>query len=228
MLCTGLSSCETEAEKQARIRQQEANKIVLTQEEFATLKEYSKQRHNVVEIGESRVISDDKVGGNQACEPLALDDLLELYHIGKKRDWLVDHEFEVNYFFALQQQNEMKYEDVKADHFIGYGRCYYKDAIRARRVGLRVTHKRHQAVYYQTTFKDNFDQMKSELESKGAEKLSGNFYKYGEVPIEFREDVGGRRDEPILYEVVLKSTYSRLDDLSSDQLKEIKDALNNQ
>ena len=231
------TSCETEAEKAARIRQQEADKIIVTEDEFNTLKEYAKSGSGTIKIGEAKVVSGDNVEGNKACEPLTLDDLLELYNIGKKRDWLVEHDFEVNYCFAIQQKRKTEYDDMRPSMYIGYGRCHYADAARKRRVGLRLTHVKNQQVDYETTFKDNFEKIVSDLVSKGAEgspvkavswnknNMEGN-YEYQGIPIELSYDI---RKDPIIYKIEFKSTATAnpMNNMSAKDRKEFEEMLEN-
>ncbi len=223
------TSCETEEEKAMKKLQEEARKIVLSQEEFATFKEYSKNSYNTISIDESKIVEDDKVEGDQACEQLTLDDLLELYHIGKKRDWLLEHGFEINYYLGLFQNKKMKYEDIKNSHFIGYGRCYYKNAVRKRRIGLRLTHIRHQKVEYQTTFKSNSEEIEVELKSKGAKELEDGSYVYEGIPIYFDERKGNKGDL-LTYLVVFNSTYTfnPMEEVTLRELKELEELLKQQ
>lgn len=230
-------SCETEAEKEARIRQQEADKIILTEDEFNTLKEYAKSGTGTIKIGEEKVISEENVEGNKACQPISLDDLLELYLIGKKRDWLVEHDFKVNYSYAIQKKKSMEYREIRPSMYIGYGKCHYTNAARKRRVGLRLTHVKQMQVDYETTFKDNFEKIVADLASKGAEgtpvkatsynknNMEG-YYKYQGIPIELSYDI---RDNPIIYKVTFKSTagVNLMDSMSEEDRKEFKKMLEN-
>lgn len=226
--CIVFTSCETEAEKQARIKQQEANKIILSQEEFATLKELESNRglYGNIPIDKSRVVPESEVGGNPACEPLSLDELLELYDTGKKRDWLLEHGFEVNYYIKMKQGKVKEYNQMTPSDFIGYGRCYYEDNALHRRVGLRVTHVRHQQIDYWTTFEDNFNQIEEELKAKGVEEGNNpavdRRYIYKGIPIEFDVKKGSSKlNTPNIYKVKFKSTYSfNPTDVMSDKDKE--------
>lgn len=186
------TACETEAEKQARIFQQEANKIILTKEEFEMVKKTGKPSRDVMPLDESHeIVADDKVAGHKACESLSLDDLVALYRIGKKRDWLVEHNFDPLIHVKIASgRRDIKYEDVASYHNINYGKCYYSNGVRKKRFGLNVTHERNKQLRYTTVFEDNIEQIKTDLKNKGAKKLADGSYEYEGIPIYFTKDKG--------------------------------------
>lgn len=212
---TLMTSCETEAEKQVREQQAEAAKIILTDEEFAALKPMALSPNSDTPLSSKEVVSDQDVSSHGDCKPVLLNDLLIMFHTGKKRDLLVETNFTPTLSYSIYKRGESK-SQMYADDKITYGRCFYENSNKSPRHRLAVSHTAHDYLWYWTTEKAVYEALEADILAAGGAMIKDNLsckncgdvtrvfaLHGGEIELEHRRKArsGGARPE---YEVEIR------------------------
>ena len=86
--------------------QEEAAKIILTEEEFNFLKPLAIRPGSQPPVPKENIVDDAEVASHMDCQPLSLNDLLIMFRTGKKRDLIVETGFIPVASLSLYNNNE--------------------------------------------------------------------------------------------------------------------------
>lgn len=218
------TSCETEAEKEAR-------QIILTQEEAEAVKTRtaSSGRYSKPALADGdEAIEDQAVASHEDCKPMSLNELLVMFRTGKKRDLLEDKNFMPTFSYAFAK-NKNKTQAFSTDK-ITYGRCFYGDTYDTPRHKIVVTHTPYDYLWYWTTEKDVFDALIKEVVDAGATTIRDTadgyvkkFYSLhgGEIEFSYRikPEPGDERKE---YEVEIRRSIPTDTTAKGERAKQIE------